>query len=202
MEPVKNLTFQTGFSYRTLVSASPEFKLDYYITKPDALGNGGIIRADLNQSEVNFQIDYTPGRKTVGYAVERQIVSSPYPRFFINYSVGIKGFLDSDFEYKKRIINRWISAFESGNLSFSKETQIDLTFLNDIFGEVLGYDYEIDKKHISLIPKSSIKLIHVSKRATLFSSSNGFGVSNVIGFNLLPKPAHKIKAVSIFILPT
>jgi hypothetical protein len=95
------VTFQLGFSYRTLVSASPEFKLDYYSTKPDTFGNGGIIRADLNQSEVNFQIDYTPGRKTIGYAVERQIVSSPYPRFFINYSQGIKGFLDSDFDYKK-----------------------------------------------------------------------------------------------------
>ena len=101
LEPVKNLTLQTGFSYRTLVSASPEFKLDYYTTLPDALGNGGISRADLKQSEVNFQIDYTPGRKPIGYAVERQIVSSPYPRFFINFSQGIKGFLSSDFDYKK-----------------------------------------------------------------------------------------------------
>lgn len=101
LEPVKNLTLQTGFSFRTLVSASPEFKLDYYSTLPDALGNGGITRADLKQSEVNFQIDYTPGRKPIGYAVERQIVSSPYPRFFINFSQGIKGFLSSDFDYKK-----------------------------------------------------------------------------------------------------
>jgi hypothetical protein len=101
LEPVKNLTLQTGFSYRTLVSASPEFKLDYYTTLPDALGNGGISRADLKQSEVNFQIDYTPGRKPIGYAVERQIVSSPYPRFFINFSQGIKGFLGSDFDYTK-----------------------------------------------------------------------------------------------------
>lgn len=101
MEPVKNLTFQSGCSFRTLVSASPEFKMDYYTTLPDALGNGGITRADLKQVEVNFQIDYTPGRKTVGYAVERAIVSSPYPRFFVNYSQGIKGLLDSGFDYKK-----------------------------------------------------------------------------------------------------
>ena len=40
------------------------------------------------------------------------------------------------------------------------------------------------------------------RSAILFSSSNGFGVSNVNGFNLLPNPAHKIKAVLIFILLT
>jgi len=61
-----------------------------------------------------------------------------------------------DLPNKKKLINRWITAFESGNLSFSKETQIDLTFLNDIFGEVLDYEYEIDKQKINLIPKSSI----------------------------------------------
>ncbi len=61
-----------------------------------------------------------------------------------------------DLANKKQLINRWITALESGNLSFSKETQIDLTFLNDIFGEVLDYGYEIDKQKINLIPKSSI----------------------------------------------
>jgi len=61
-----------------------------------------------------------------------------------------------DLANKKQLINRWITAIESGNLSFSKETQIDITFLNDIFGEVLDYEYEIDKQKINLIPKSSI----------------------------------------------
>jgi hypothetical protein len=101
IEPVKNLTLQTGFSFRTLVSASPSFKLDYFSTLPDAFGNGGVTKADLKQSEINFQIDYTPGRKTIGFAVERSVVSSPYPRFFVNYSQGLKGVLDSDFDYKK-----------------------------------------------------------------------------------------------------
>ncbi len=61
-----------------------------------------------------------------------------------------------DLANKKQLINRWITALESGNLSFAKETQIDLTFLTDIFGEVLDYTYEIDKQKINLIPKSSI----------------------------------------------
>jgi len=60
-------------------------------------------------------------------------------------------------EYKQQILKRWISAIENDTLKFSKETQIDITFLNDIFGEVLEYDYHIDKSKINLVPKSSIE---------------------------------------------
>ena len=101
IEPVRNLTLQTGFSFRTLESASPFFKLDYYTTLPDAFGIGGITKSDVKQSEINLQIDYTPGKKTIGYGVERATVSSPHPRFFVNYSQGLKGVMNSDFNYKK-----------------------------------------------------------------------------------------------------
>ncbi len=60
-------------------------------------------------------------------------------------------------EYKQQILQRWISAIKNDTLKFSKETQIDITFLNDIFGEVLEYDYHIDKSKINLVPKSSIE---------------------------------------------
>ena len=96
MEPVKNLTFQTGFSYRTLESASPTFSLDYYTDVAN-----GIVKSDVKQSEASLQVDYTPKRKTIGFAVERQTVDSPYSRFFVNYSHGFKGLLDSDFQYDK-----------------------------------------------------------------------------------------------------
>lgn len=96
IEPVKNLTFQTGFSYRTLQSASKTFSLDYYI---DAAHT--VTKSDVKQSEVNLQIEYTPNRKTIGFAVERENVDSPYSRFFVNYSHGFKGLLDSDFQYEK-----------------------------------------------------------------------------------------------------
>ncbi len=95
-EPVKNLTFQTGFSYRTLESASNTFSLDYYTDNTFTTTN-----SEVKQSEVNLQIEYTPGRKTIGYGVERREVDSPYSRFFINYSQGFKGFIDSDFDYQK-----------------------------------------------------------------------------------------------------
>lgn len=96
IEPVKNLTFQTGFSYRTLVSASPSFSLDYYT---DTFNT--VTKSDVNQSEVNLQVEYTPNRKTIGYGVERDYADSPYSRFFVNYSHGFKGLLNSDFKYEK-----------------------------------------------------------------------------------------------------
>ncbi|HTG66269.1 MAG TPA: DUF5686 family protein [Flavobacterium sp.] len=96
IEPVKNLIFQTGFSYRTLESASDTFKLDYYT---DAAHT--ITKSDVKQSEVNFQVELTPNRKTIGFGVERNNVDSPYSRFFVNYSHGFKGLFDSDFDYDK-----------------------------------------------------------------------------------------------------
>lgn len=96
IEPARNIILQTGFSYRTLESASSTFSLDYFTD-----GTFSTTKGDVKQSELNFQIDYTPGRKTVGYGVERSIVDNPFPRFFINYSQGLKGVLDSDFKYEK-----------------------------------------------------------------------------------------------------
>lgn len=96
IEPVKNLIFQTGFSYRTLESASPTFSLDYY-----ADDTYTTTKSAVKQSEVNLQVEYTPNKKTVGYGVERLSVDSPYSRFFINYSQGFKGLMNSDFDYSK-----------------------------------------------------------------------------------------------------
>lgn len=96
MEPVKNLMFQMGFSYRTLQSASDVFSLDYYT---DAAHT--IVKDDVKQSEVNFQVELAPNRKMIGYGVERNTVDSPFSRFYVNYSHGFKGLLDSDFDYDK-----------------------------------------------------------------------------------------------------
>jgi hypothetical protein len=96
IEPVKNLTFQTGFSYRTLESASPTFSLDYYTDDTYTT-----TKSKVKQSEVNLEIEYTPNKKTVGYGVERLNVDSPYSRVFVNYSQGFKGLMNSDFDYSK-----------------------------------------------------------------------------------------------------
>ena len=96
IEPFKNLTFQLGFSFRTLESASETFKLDYYIDNTSTS-----TKSNVTQSELNFQVEFTPNKKTMGYGVERRDIASPYSRVFVNYSQGFKGFINSDFEYQK-----------------------------------------------------------------------------------------------------
>jgi hypothetical protein len=96
IEPVKNLIFQTGFSYRTLASASNLFSLDYYSDTTFTT-----TKREVKQSEINLQIEYTPNKQTTGYGVERRTIDHPYSRFFVNYNQGLKGVLNSDFDYKK-----------------------------------------------------------------------------------------------------
>uniref|UniRef100_UPI004048EF65 DUF5686 family protein n=1 Tax=Flavobacterium sp. TaxID=239 RepID=UPI004048EF65 len=96
IEPLKNFTLQTGFSYRTLETASTTFNLNYFTDIEN-----GIVKGNLEQSEAYFQIDYTPGRKTIGYGVERTLVDSNFSRFFINVSKGLKGPFGSDFNYER-----------------------------------------------------------------------------------------------------
>lgn len=96
IEPAKNFTFQTNLTYRTLKSASNEFSLDYYtdLTQTE-------IKNEVKQSEINLVAEYTPKRKTVGYGVDRIDVDFNYARVFLSYSQGLKGVLNSDFNYQK-----------------------------------------------------------------------------------------------------
>ena len=96
IEPVKNLTFGTGVSYRTLVSGTPVFSLDYYTDLSQTT-----IKSQVKQSEFNLQVEYTPNRKTIAYGVERDYADSPFTSLFVTYSQGFKGLLSSDFNYKK-----------------------------------------------------------------------------------------------------
>jgi hypothetical protein len=96
IEPIKNLTFQTNLSYRTLKSASDQFSLDYYTDNTYTTTS-----SEIKQSEINFVTEFTPKRRTVGYGVERTEVDNNYARLFLSYSQGLKGVLDSDFDYQK-----------------------------------------------------------------------------------------------------
>jgi len=97
IEPKENLNFRIGASHRTLESASPEtFNLDYWIDK-----NNGISKSTITQSEIDFSIKYTPDRKTIGYGVERNEVTDTYSTWFLNYARGMRGVMDSDFDYHK-----------------------------------------------------------------------------------------------------
>ncbi|WP_310556057.1 DUF5686 family protein [Flavobacterium sp.] len=100
IEPLKNLILKAGISHRELESASPTFKLDYKIA-PTVLNPLGGTVSKVNQTEFTLGFDYAPRRKTVGYGVDRLEVDSNYSRIFVNYSQGIKGSLNSDFDYQK-----------------------------------------------------------------------------------------------------
>ena len=96
IEPIKNFTVQTGFSYRTLESASDTFSLDYYTDETRTT-----TKSDVKQAEINLQLEFMPKRKTIGYGVERMSVTSPFSRVFVNYSQGFKGLANSDFDYQR-----------------------------------------------------------------------------------------------------
>ncbi|WP_136669017.1 DUF5686 family protein [Flavobacterium sp. H122] len=93
IEPLKSFVIKTGFSFRSLESASPTFSLDYF--------DNGMIKSKINQYEYNIGLDYTPKRKTVGYGVERLEVDNNYSRIFVNFTQGVKGIFNSDFDYQK-----------------------------------------------------------------------------------------------------
>lgn len=97
IEPKKNLELKLGASFRTLKSASPKtFNLDYWVDEAN-----GIKKSNVVQSEIDFSLKYTPNRKTIGYGVERNEVTSNYSTLFLNYSKGIKNAFSSDFSYDK-----------------------------------------------------------------------------------------------------
>lgn len=98
IEPLKNFTLRSSINYRTLESASPTFSLDYYKDPWDpSKGTEGFVK----QYEYNVQVDYTPGRRTIGYGVERSDVDLNYARLYLNFSQGVKGIFNSDFDYQK-----------------------------------------------------------------------------------------------------
>ena len=71
--------------------------MDYYID-PNDPSQG--VRSRVNQYEYSLHADYTPGRRTIGYGVERSDVDLNYARLYLNFTQGVKLF-DSDFEYQK-----------------------------------------------------------------------------------------------------
>ena len=96
-EPFKNVVIKTGGAYRTLRSALPEdFSIDY--VDPEAEGG---VSSQVNQFEMNISLEVTPRRRVIGYGVERKDVNDDYSRFFVNYTVGMQGFLESDFDFTK-----------------------------------------------------------------------------------------------------
>ena len=97
IEPITNFKVRVGGSFRTLSSALPDaFSLEYL----DPTSPTG-VSSEIKQFELNSLIVYTPGKRTIGYGVERRNINDKYSTFLLNYTKGIDGILESDFNYSK-----------------------------------------------------------------------------------------------------
>ena len=97
VEPWNNIRIRFGASFRTLSSALPDaFSLDYL--DPDSPTG---ISSEIKQFELNTTLIYTPGKKTIGYGVERRTINDDYSTFIVNYTQGLKGPFQSNFDFDK-----------------------------------------------------------------------------------------------------
>ncbi len=97
IEPVTNFRIGVGSTFRTLSSALPnDFSLDYV----DADSPTGIA-SEIRQFDVNALLIYTPGKRTIGYGVERRDINDNYSTLLLKYTQGLKGPLNSDFDYRR-----------------------------------------------------------------------------------------------------
>ncbi len=97
MEPITNFRVGIGGAFRTLGSALPnDFSLDYV-----DLGSPTGVSSEVRQFDLNALIIYTPGKKTIGYGVERRGVNDEYSTLLLKYTKGLEGIWGSDFDYDK-----------------------------------------------------------------------------------------------------
>ncbi|AYN66822.1 carboxypeptidase-like regulatory domain-containing protein [Euzebyella marina] len=97
MEPITNLRIGVGGTFRTLSSALPDdFSLDY-IDPEEPSG----IASTIRQFDFNALLIYTPGKRTIGYGVERRTINDNYSTLLLNYTKGTEGIFGSDFDYSK-----------------------------------------------------------------------------------------------------
>ncbi len=123
IEPLRNFTVRTDLSLRNLESASSTFSLDYFTDDSFTTTTG-----ELNQAELVFTTIWEPGKKTSGFGVERRVVNEWFPTFFLSYTRGLEGTLDSDFEYDKLQFSFRKAIRVGGFGQLSVSTEIGKTF--------------------------------------------------------------------------
>ena len=97
IEPMTNFRISVGGTFRTLSSALPnDFSLEY--VDADELSG---VSSEIKQFDFQSLIIYTPGKKTIGYGVERRGMNDNYSTLLLKYTKGIQGVLESDFNYSK-----------------------------------------------------------------------------------------------------
>ncbi|NND78968.1 MAG: carboxypeptidase-like regulatory domain-containing protein, partial [Maribacter sp.] len=97
IEPITNFRVRVGSSFRTLSSALPDaFNLDYIDP-----GSPTGVSSEIKQFDIRTLLIYTPGKRTIGYGVERRTINDTYSTLLLNYTKGIEGVFESGFDYTK-----------------------------------------------------------------------------------------------------
>ncbi len=97
IEPLINFRIGVGGTFRTLSSALPaDFSLEYI----DPTAPTG-VSSEIRQFDFQTLLIYTPGKRTIGYGVERKDINDNYSTLLLKYTKGIDGIWDSDFDYSK-----------------------------------------------------------------------------------------------------
>lgn len=97
IEPVTNLRVGIGGTFRTLSSALPD---DFSLAYVDPTSSTGISN-EIRQFDFQTLLIYTPGKKTIGYGVERKNINDNYSTLLLKYTRGMDGIWGSDFTYDK-----------------------------------------------------------------------------------------------------
>lgn len=96
INPIKNLSFRVGATYKDIKSAAPDrFNIDFF-------NDDGNVQSSFKQTEFDFVVKYTPGRKIGGFGVKQQVHNKGrFPVFYLSYTKGVKGLWNSEFDFDK-----------------------------------------------------------------------------------------------------
>ena len=94
IEPWKNIIFRLDGNYQRVKSASS----DYFSIAYD---KDGVQQEHLTNSSVSFSVIARPGAKYSQYGIDRIEMTTLAPTIMLRYTKGLKGVIDSDFEYDK-----------------------------------------------------------------------------------------------------
>ena len=92
--PWKNIKFSIDFNQNIFKSASENFSIAY-------INDNNQIANEVNQYEINHSISLSPWRNTYGSGVDLEEIYKGQYKLFFNYSYGIKGLTNNDFDYKR-----------------------------------------------------------------------------------------------------
>jgi len=94
IEPWQNFTIRLDANYQRIQSASEKYFSIAYL-------KDGVEHKSLTNSSVSISLIARPGAKYSQYGIDRSEIRTLSPTLLLRYTKGLKGVIDSDFEYDK-----------------------------------------------------------------------------------------------------